>query len=575
MSTDIQLKGHSRQRQLERSANWVATHGVVLADRVHLEDIGVSAFKGANIKGGALGRFLEAAESDRIPAGSYLIVESLDRISRQEILQSLSVFLRIIAAGINLVTLQDGRVYGQNPKIEDLIISLTIMSRAHEESQLKSQRIAAAWANKRANAPQSKLTKWCPAWLRLNNNRSKYELIPERATIVRYIFQDTISGIGGLAIARRLNEKKIPVMGNSNGWHPSYIAKIVSNRAVVGEFQAYKTASNGKRKPDGSPIKNYFPSVVSEDLFYRAQKARTDRRVSGRGRKGKYLTNLFSGLAKCSYCHGPMVYENKGAGPKGGTFLVCDRAKRGLNCISTRWRYDHFEKSFLTCVHILDLPKFIGDQSSKLRDLDGAIEALEGEQLAVQEEMEKAYELIKLNSSLQFVADKLNSLQKRKDEIQRELKQKEEERQNLEAGEKDAYQGKNEIKSLIARLQNPTEGEDLYKLRSLVAARIKAVVKVLNVAVLGEAPRSQMLWRDMERMADGPEEVAEIGELKKAVVDSPYYGIGFGELRTLHVFPNMDDPYKFEHKIVDFTENYGPDEKLLPPPKPRVLNREG
>ena len=57
-------------------------------------------------------------------------------------------------------------VYDQNTKANDLIISLTIMSRAHEKSQLKSQRVGSAWANKRSNAGKSKLTKWCPAWLR-------------------------------------------------------------------------------------------------------------------------------------------------------------------------------------------------------------------------------------------------------------------------------------------------------------------------------------------------------------------------------------------------------------------------
>jgi DNA invertase Pin-like site-specific DNA recombinase len=153
MSTDIQLKGHSRQRQLEQSAAYAKEHNLELADDNLLEDIGVSAFQGDNLREGALGKFLEAIGKGLVPKGSYLIVESLDRLSRQEITKSLSLFLDITKAGINLVTLQDQRLYraGQ-AQLDDLIVSLVIMSRAHEESALKSQRVGAAWSNKRAHA---------------------------------------------------------------------------------------------------------------------------------------------------------------------------------------------------------------------------------------------------------------------------------------------------------------------------------------------------------------------------------------------------------------------------------------
>jgi DNA invertase Pin-like site-specific DNA recombinase len=144
MSTPEQLKGHSKQRQLESSAAYAKAHGLDLVEG-GLEDLGVSAFKGDNVSTGALGGFLDAVEKRLVPAGSYLLVESLDRISRQEIVEALTLFLRIIKAGINLATLQDSRVYrADQVDFQDLIISLTIMSRAHEESQLKSQRVGAA-----------------------------------------------------------------------------------------------------------------------------------------------------------------------------------------------------------------------------------------------------------------------------------------------------------------------------------------------------------------------------------------------------------------------------------------------
>jgi DNA invertase Pin-like site-specific DNA recombinase len=210
MSTDLQLKGDSLRRQLDASASYAAATGLDLVDESRLEDIGISAFKGANVAEGALGRFLEAAKTGKIPAGSFLLVESLDRLSRQEVRKSLTIFLSIIDAGVNIVTLADNRIYtAQKTELVDLLTSLVIMSRAHEESQTKSLRVGAAWANKRANAKTKPLTALCPAWLRLSADRTSYEVLDKRAAIIKRIFEEAATGIGSYSITRRLNEQKV------------------------------------------------------------------------------------------------------------------------------------------------------------------------------------------------------------------------------------------------------------------------------------------------------------------------------------------------------------------------------
>ncbi|MGB6342827.1 MAG: recombinase family protein, partial [Xanthobacteraceae bacterium] len=270
MSTELQLKGDSRRRQLEKSEKYAANHELELADDARLEDIGISAFKGANVRDGALGKFLEAAKAGKIAPGSFLLVESLDRLTRQDINKSLALFLLIINAGINIVTLGDERVYrAEKLDLPDFITSLVIMSRAHEESMIKSQRVSAAWASKRSQARNRPVTAMCPAWLVLSEDRTQYKTIPERAKVVRAIFDDTVAGIGNYTITRRLNQRHVPHFGRSKGWHNSYVNKILTNRAVFGEFQPHKM-HNGKRVPDGEPIRNYFPPIVEKELFYRA-----------------------------------------------------------------------------------------------------------------------------------------------------------------------------------------------------------------------------------------------------------------------------------------------------------------
>jgi DNA invertase Pin-like site-specific DNA recombinase len=555
MSTDLQLKGDSRRRQLEKSTAYASEHKLQLADDAQLEDIGISAFRGANVRDGALGGFLEAVKKGQVERGSFLLVESLDRISRQEVRKSLSLFLGIIDAGINIVTLGDNRVYTADGTDEvDLVTSLVIMARAHEESRTKSQRISAAWANKRSQARTRPLTRWCPAWLRLSDDRTHYEIIPERAAIVRSIFEDTVSGMGNYTITRRLNSRKVPHFGrSSNGWHNSYVNKILKNRATIGELQPHRVLPNQKRAPIGDPIKGYFPPIINEDLFYRAQLARAERRVVGRGRKGAYVSNLFSGLATCVYCRSRMKFENKGPSPKGGSYLVCVNALRGLGCIETRWRYDHFEASFLAFVEQLNLDTLLRTDVAKKKELDDAIAALAGEQIVLSAKMEKTYELLaKAEAATDFVAQKLNELQKRRSDIEAIIKEKQSERFGMDSTETAFYESKDEIKSLVAKLQK-SKGEEIYKLRSAIAARVKSIISVIFVAPVGSAPATK---KAIDFLSTQPSaEAGDVIQYLQAQLEDPkahqrYFAIGFKDGSTLGVYPKDNDPVQFERKVI-------------------------
>lgn len=556
MSTDLQLKGDSRRRQLESSTAYAAAHGLDLVDDAQLEDIGISAFKGANIKEGALGRFLDAAKAGKIERGSFLLVESLDRLSRQEVRKSLAIFLNIIDAGINIVTLADNRTYtADNTQEIDLITSLVIMSRAHEESRTKSQRVGAAWANKRAQAQTRPLTKWCPAWLRLSDDRKNYEIIEGRAAIVRTIFEDTVAGIGNYSITRRLNERKVPHFGKSRGWHSSYIAKILNSRAVIGEFQPHRLV-DGKRSPEGGPIKNYFPSIIDEQLFFRAQLSRTERLRRGAGRKGAFISNLFSSLATCAYCHSPMKFENKGAPPKGAAFLVCDNAIRGLGCSIARWRYDQFEASFLAFVQELDLEALVRseNETKKRGEFDDEIASLRGELISIEQQRDRTFELFaKAGGASDYVAQKLEELQQRHTTLDTALKQKESARLALNSDLTGFYESKEQIKTLIEKLQKP--GDEVYKLRSQIASKLKSLILTLTVAPLGDIPRlrrSIEFLRNDKSEADKTELMGHMTEmLKDDRQKRRYFAIYFKDKTIRAVFPNVNDPLLFDEQVFE------------------------
>jgi DNA invertase Pin-like site-specific DNA recombinase len=95
--------------------------------------------------------------------------------------------------------------------LSNILVPLVSMSRAWEESDVKSRRIAAAWSDKRKRAATEghKLTRTVPAWLRLNADRTGFDVIEERAELIRRIFQMAIDGYGIESIAVCLNKERV------------------------------------------------------------------------------------------------------------------------------------------------------------------------------------------------------------------------------------------------------------------------------------------------------------------------------------------------------------------------------
>src|SRR5581483_5571399 len=83
-----QAQGDSLRRQTSMAAEYAARHGLNLDSELNLRDLGVSAFRGANATVGALGGFLKAITDGLVPPGSLLLVEALDRVSRQSARQA-------------------------------------------------------------------------------------------------------------------------------------------------------------------------------------------------------------------------------------------------------------------------------------------------------------------------------------------------------------------------------------------------------------------------------------------------------------------------------------------------------
>jgi DNA invertase Pin-like site-specific DNA recombinase len=362
-STPDQLKGDSLRRQLELSERYAKEHGLELDTSLRLKDLGLSAFNKANLEKGALGVFLEAVKVGSVKSGSFLLVESLDRLSRANVTDALNLFLGITKAGITIVTLADGMSYSQQ-SIEanwtQLIMSLAIMARAHEESATKSKRLKAVWAKKKTDASLRVVTSSLPAWLAVKDGKIVAD--EAKAETVREIFRLIRGGYGLHLLERKLNTDKIPSIGRAARWHRSYLNKLVHNRSIIGEYQPM-TGRGGVRVPSGDPVKGYYPPLMTEAEFFSAQQSIAGRTAKG-GRKGAGIANIFSGLCKCGYCGGPVRYVNKNAATK-WQYLVCSNAKSGLGCKHVPWNYHEFESTVLSKLAGLDIASILKDEKAE------------------------------------------------------------------------------------------------------------------------------------------------------------------------------------------------------------------
>lgn len=378
-STTQQLKGDSLRRQLEASERYVAEHGLVLDETLNLRDLATSAFRGKNVERGKLGAFIEAIEAGKVKVGSYLIVESLDRLSRTEVINALEIFLKIIRAGINIVTLTDDHVYSKesiSANFTELIISISVMSRAHEESKVKSYRRKERWkrAKEQARETGKKITRKIPFWLSLPDRDGEFIVKKPESLLVKRIFELSANGFGYWKTCQYLNQKGIAPPGTSTSWGTSTVGALIRGKSVLGHLEM----------KDGT-IEHYYPAIIDQDLWKSAQPTPIPKR-----RSNAQKANVFTGLLYCSDCGGRMQVDsspNREGEIK--SRIVCQRARRGQGCKITVWRMHEFEHAFLKFVHEIDVASLIGKRpvdpslrlhidviSNQIEDIESKIENL-------------------------------------------------------------------------------------------------------------------------------------------------------------------------------------------------------
>jgi DNA invertase Pin-like site-specific DNA recombinase len=374
-----QADGRSLGRQMEATERYCERRGLTLDKRTFV-DMGLSGFTGSNALAGELGAFIELVEDGRVPKGSVLIIENTDRLSRLPPDKASEIICGIVRAGVDIHTTSPEATYtaANISKIGTWLPLQVSCSLAHEESVKKSDRLRDMWAAKRkALAEGVKLGNRVPSWLRLTDDRTAFVVLEDKAAMVRDAFAWALEGLGVTRLCERLQERH-PAGLKGKAWRPGYVREILRSRTVIGEYQphagtAAKRGLKKTRRPVGDPVKDYYPAIVDEGVFYRVQVGLDARRNKESGGRDLGTPNLFNGLAHDAR-DGHRLIMN---GNHGRRLLVSAGAVRKLpGCEYRAIPYAQFEAAVLSLLSELKVEDVAGPKNGAQKEAEAASAAL-------------------------------------------------------------------------------------------------------------------------------------------------------------------------------------------------------
>jgi len=484
-SNATQGTGDSMRRQLKGCFDWADKHDLEL-DTTH-RDTGVSGFTGLNRISGALGSFLVKVETGEIERGSYLLVDSLDRLSRENETRVLNMLTNLTLAGIKVVNVAEDHVLDERAGMVDYMRVLIHAARAHEESKEKARKVAAAHEDSKRKAREEGRVwhKTGPHWLKpvvTGEGRTRvitgWEKISEKVRVVERVFDLIEAGLGTTAIAERFNDDKEETPHNGNGWHHSTVLEIAKNRCVLGEYQpkfARKGDRASRRPADGEAIPGYYgKGIVEPDQFYRVQaiiKSRAPR--SGRRANVREFNNVLIGIGRCYECGGRIGIHvgsrEREAKWKRSDVLVCGNSRRGLCSNKRRYRYEELEVALLTNISEFEPPQPTKNQG-KVR---AALQAAIGQREDVAFRHANVMKLAEASGDIDFI--------RRKNELDADLKAMDKAIAKLRDEEKEAgagvpYSDRQEALQRLSTQMAASVGEERYRLRAAISASLTTLV---------------------------------------------------------------------------------------------------
>ncbi len=280
-----QRDGNSIRRQLEYAINFCEKEKITFdPESQTFADEGVSSHRGAHRREGregGLAEFLSLCHTGVIPRGSFLLVESFDRLSREHPFDAMDLLRKLLREyGIILIVIRpEMRLNAASLGQLEGIMAFLEALRSYSESAAKSDRSKDNWKVKRRDAATKIVSGRVPSWLTVEDG--KIVKVPEKTAVVRRIFEMARKGAGSTTIARTLDAEGVRPISRGDRWDESYIHKLLKSRQVLGEYQP-RMLADGRLVPVGEVVENYYPQVITTEEWVATRQAVASRR----GRRG-------------------------------------------------------------------------------------------------------------------------------------------------------------------------------------------------------------------------------------------------------------------------------------------------
>lgn len=333
----------SETRQLAPLAAFEQDFGLKIDQENIVYDRGKSAFDGSNALKGNLKSLLEKLEED-----DFLVVESIDRLTRQRVLNGVELIQNLLKRGIKLYTTSDKKLYevsDPSRDLETLLLISVIAKRANEESEIKSIRRKSAYRKARILAETEKqiFNKNSPPFgVRYDANLASFVEEKDEADDIRKIFE-LLKDFGVDETVRRINEHS-----QRRRWTNKALFFLIKNKSPLGTLAVFtRLKKDGKEKRVFEKfIDNYYPQIVSNADFQSALNAMQSRKKERiAGRYSQHNFNIFKSCIFCAECNSSMTFTKTRVSSKandgGYTYLICKNKKETRNCSAKNIRFEY------------------------------------------------------------------------------------------------------------------------------------------------------------------------------------------------------------------------------------------
>lgn len=340
VSTEMQVDGYSLEAQKSVLKKFAEREEMKIVE--YYEDAGKS---GKSIEGRpAFKKMLSDIESGQ--SVDYILVYKLSRFGRNaaDILNSLEL---IQTYDVNLICIEEG-IDSSQTSGKLLISVLSAVAEIERENILEQT------MNGRREKARQGLWNGGPAPYGYTLKDNKLYINEDEAELVRLIYDKYVNTtIGYSGIAKYLNLQGIKKVVRTDRmieeWsahfinlileNPVYCGKIAYGRRTLEKVKGKKNEYKRINATDYITVDGLHESLVSEEIWNKAQDKRQATGQKFASKYGKDRTHLLTGLLKCPVCGGPMYANRHCWTKKDGTYkevgyYVCGRNKhdRGKFC---------------------------------------------------------------------------------------------------------------------------------------------------------------------------------------------------------------------------------------------------